>query len=294
MPQIINKTTESYVVATRALLADIELTQTAKVLYLVFLSLAQSCDNVFPSYKWLASQIGYQTAMKPETKIKFTTAAELEIHIEQCIGKYIKQYTDELHNAELVTKSLEKGSVHTYSVKNYHSRDPVEKSKGSPEKKVGGNPVEFSTVSTKSLSNKNIELARLNFLQKEKEQGTTPPSTQTKPKDYILKSYAPNAPTITKYQSKTQSREDFDQQCSAEHQEGKTIDVRYHYASPIASAESIGLLTQALHKRMTPRPPEIKKSVQNDASSPSPVTVTREQIEELENVKTLLLARLSQ
>lgn len=94
MPKVINKLKQrAFVNAERQLLADCRLTPYAKILYLVLQSLSECCENVFPSYKWLARETGYSL-----------THDNGEPKSERSVFKYISGYISELSTHNLINQ----------------------------------------------------------------------------------------------------------------------------------------------------------------------------------------------
>lgn len=67
--KIINKTNHPWVGADRGLIRDSKIDAKSKLVYLVLLSIAQSCNNVFPSMKFIAEEIGASTEGKSESAV---------------------------------------------------------------------------------------------------------------------------------------------------------------------------------------------------------------------------------
>jgi hypothetical protein len=147
MPKIINNLPpESYVKLDRELLRDKRLSAESKLLYGVFVALARSCENVFPSYRWLASEIGYEYESRDENYD--------EAKAEKATGAYIAKYVEELVRLNMVIKIVNPGKACDYQINNYN---PPLKSGDTPHEKVGGNPPLKSRGSIKSISIKNEE-----------------------------------------------------------------------------------------------------------------------------------------
>ena len=135
MSKITNKTNKSWVGAERSLIRDERISQKSKMIYLVLLSLAQSCDNVFPSYKFLADEIGYSSEDKSDA----------------ATGKYIRSGIKELQSINLVKVVPNSGKSNDYEIYS-HEEDPSLKSKETPNLEVG------STRNSQVRSTPNLEV----------------------------------------------------------------------------------------------------------------------------------------
>lgn len=82
MSKIISKRKSRFVILDRDIISDKRLKSNHKLLYALLASLAESNDNVYPSYKWLAEQIGYETEGKTEVALRMFMQRNLEPLIE--------------------------------------------------------------------------------------------------------------------------------------------------------------------------------------------------------------------
>lgn len=135
--EIVNETsTMPYVMASRALLADTVLSNQAKILYLVILSLAQSCKRTFPSYAWFAEQVGYE----PKSQDKKQR--------ENTLCSYFRRYTDELSKFGLIVKKPKPNGGFQYIVKDY---TPTGEKTPPPWRNKSSDPGEKTPVSNKTI-----------------------------------------------------------------------------------------------------------------------------------------------
>jgi hypothetical protein len=131
MSKIINKKTpKQFYLGDRQLLRDTRLTSDAKNLYQVLSSLAESCDNVCPSYLWLAQEIGYNL---------FKDEAQEKSKNINTINRFIGIKIAELEKLEMI-KQIRTQTGNDYEVYDYipDISDTPKKSSGTHQKSQVG------------------------------------------------------------------------------------------------------------------------------------------------------------
>ena len=78
MPKINSKRKAVFARVDRELMRDKRLKSNHKLLYSLLCSLGESCENIFPSYEWLAQEIGYDTEGKSENALYMFITRNLE------------------------------------------------------------------------------------------------------------------------------------------------------------------------------------------------------------------------
>jgi hypothetical protein len=128
MSKIINKKTpKQFYLGDRQLLRDTRLSSDAKNIYQVLSSLAESCDNVCPSYIWLAQEVGYNI---------WKDEAETEQKSENTIMTWVRRNIEELINLKMVVQ-LRKDRGFDYEIYDYIPEIPTgQKSPLTLDKKV--------------------------------------------------------------------------------------------------------------------------------------------------------------
>jgi hypothetical protein len=122
MSRIINKKTpKHFYIGDRQLLRDTRLSSDAKNIYQVLSSLAESCENVCPSYTWLANEVGYITEGKEY----------------RSIHRWVSSKIDELTELKMVVSILRPGTSCDFEVYDY---TPDKKVQATPDKKVQATP----------------------------------------------------------------------------------------------------------------------------------------------------------
>lgn len=149
--QIINKRkNQGWVKFDRSLMRDTRLKSHHKVLYLLLCSLSDTCDQVYPTYSWIASEVGYQYSGKAEVG---------SYEYEDALQKFVSANLEPLINLGWIKKINKQGKSCDYEIYD-HDCDPGEKSPNTPEKNLLGNPREKSPTSKKDIYSyiKNLEL----------------------------------------------------------------------------------------------------------------------------------------
>lgn len=112
MGKIINKRhAQPYITLDRAFIRDTRLEPTSKLIYGVLCALSESCENVYPSYGWLAEQIGYKYKGKHEVESP---------EYERAMKKYICENLQPLIDLNLIKKVENPGLTCDYEVHSYH------------------------------------------------------------------------------------------------------------------------------------------------------------------------------
>lgn len=119
--QIFNKKKnhKQFYIGDRDFLRDKRLSADAKNIYIVLNSLAETCENICPSYNWIAQEIGYKTEGKEY----------------RSITRFISTKLDELINLNLIKKIVREGTSCDFEVYDY---TPDKNVPGTPDKKVQG------------------------------------------------------------------------------------------------------------------------------------------------------------
>lgn len=153
MNKIINKRrVEQYVRLDRELMRDTRLKSNHKLLYALFCSLSESCENVFPSYSWLATEVGYEYNGKAEKG---------SIEAERAMKAFISDNLQPLIDLGLIVKIVNNGGTCDYEVYDF---DRVEKSTPTVKKKVHGNRVEKSTLEKEDIEKEEERVEQPTFL----------------------------------------------------------------------------------------------------------------------------------
>lgn len=161
MPKLINKTSpDGWVKMERELLSFKGLKPTPKLIYSLLRNLAQSCENVFPTYFWIAEHIGYETEVDPE-ELEGKTEEEAGLIMENkrnATNKFVKYNLAPLLHLGLIRAVPRPGKGYDYEIYDF---DRVEKST---------HPVEKNLPTT---GEKNLPLYRIDDIEK-LERETTP------------------------------------------------------------------------------------------------------------------------
>jgi len=140
MPQIINKLDKKgYVQFERSLMRDKRIKSNNKVMYLLLVSLAETCENVFPSYSWIADEVGYSYNGKHEVGTQ---------EYERAMRKFVYENLEPLIELNMIKKINNIGESCDFEIYSYKS-NPEQKSTGTVNKKVQGYPEQKSTGSNK-------------------------------------------------------------------------------------------------------------------------------------------------
>lgn len=151
MPKIINKRKpNNWVRFDRSLMRDTRLKSHHKIIYLLFCSLSESCDNVYPSYSWIAEEVGYNYTGKHKKGSK---------EYESALQQFVSNNLEPLIKLGWIKKINNKGSSCDYEVFDHdcNEQNPQEKSWDTPKKNLRGNPQEKSWVSYKNIESKEKE-----------------------------------------------------------------------------------------------------------------------------------------
>jgi hypothetical protein len=122
MSKLINKTTpKQFFVGDRAMLRDKRLSADAKNIYIVLRSLGESCDNVCPTYPWIANEIGYETEGKSNQSISRFILAKMEeleklemilrVRKDRGYDYEIYDYSPESHSTKVMSDTQQKGRL---------------------------------------------------------------------------------------------------------------------------------------------------------------------------------------
>lgn len=156
MPQIINKLkkTNSWVAFDRSLMRDTRLKSNHKIIYLLFRSFAESCENVFLSYSFIAEEVGYKYSGE------FEKGSE---QYERAMQKFVFENLKPLLELGWVKKINQIGKscdweIYDHDCPELEPKNPEQKSTPTLNKKVQSNPEQKSTP-----SKKNIELEESSF-----------------------------------------------------------------------------------------------------------------------------------
>lgn len=149
MPKITNKRKSAgFVRLDRSLLRDTRLKSNHKILYALFCSMSETMESVFPSYAWIAKEIGYEYTGKAKPGSE---------EYERALSKFISSNLEPIINLGWIKKINNNGESCEYEVYD-HDCNPEQKSTHPLNKKVQGNPEQKSTPSNKdSFSNNNLD-----------------------------------------------------------------------------------------------------------------------------------------
>ena len=140
--KIIDKTTNnSWVAFERSLMRYTGIKSHTKVMYLLFKSLSQSCESVYMSYSFIAKEVGY------EYKGKHPEGSEAR---ERAMRKFVLSNLEPLLALGWIKKTNKVGESCDWEVHNC-SLDPEQKSTGTLNKKVQGDPEQKSSSSYKRV-----------------------------------------------------------------------------------------------------------------------------------------------
>lgn len=139
--KIINKSTKSWVAFDRSLMRDTRIKSNTKVLYLLFKSLSQTCDDVFISYSYIAREIGY---------VYHGAHPAGSESMERAMRKFVLTNLEALLKLGWIKKTNQVGESCDWEVYN-HDSDPELKSTGTLNKKVQGDPEQKSSSSYKRV-----------------------------------------------------------------------------------------------------------------------------------------------
>jgi hypothetical protein len=147
--KIINKFSQSWVSFDRSLMRDTRIKSNHKIIYLLFRSFAESCDNVFLSYSYIAKEIGYE----------YTGEFEKDSpQFERAMRKFVFENLQPLLDLGWIKKINNNGSSCDWEVYD-HDCNPEPKSTETVNQKVQGNPEPKSTHSNKISSYKKLDLS---------------------------------------------------------------------------------------------------------------------------------------
>lgn len=140
--KIINKRKpNNWVKFDRSLMRDKRLKSHHKIIYLLFCSLSESCENIYPSYSWIAEEVGYSYNGKHKVGSK---------EYDSALQQFVATNLEPLIKLGWIKKINNKGGSCDYEVFD-HDCDPQEKSSNPPKKNLGGDPQEKSSISYKSI-----------------------------------------------------------------------------------------------------------------------------------------------
>lgn len=139
---------QEFYIGDRALLRDKRIKADAKNIYHVLCSLSETCDSVFPSHAWLASEIGYNTDVIRTDNMTDEEYLDIKDKKLKAIQKWVKEKLDELESINLIKVIKRVGYTNEYIVLDYEDNtkiekienNPPQKSRETPHKKVGETP----------------------------------------------------------------------------------------------------------------------------------------------------------
>lgn len=152
--RIINKTTiSSWVAFERSLMRDTRIKSNTKVMYLLFKSLSQSCEKVYMSYSFIAQESGYvYNGAHPEN-------SEAR---ERAMRKFVLMNLEPLLELGWIKKTNKVGESCDWEVYDCDC-NPEQKSTGTLNKKVQGDPEQKSSSSYKSIELKEKVRSSMDF-----------------------------------------------------------------------------------------------------------------------------------
>lgn len=139
------RVSKQWVQYDRSLMRDKRLKSNHKQIYLLFCSLSESCNTVYPSYAWIAEEVGYEYNGKYEVGSK---------QYEWAMKKFVQENIQPLIDLGWIKKTNINGQSCDYEVYD-HDCDRGEKTPHPVEKKVHG------TVEKKVHVDKREELQEL-------------------------------------------------------------------------------------------------------------------------------------
>ena len=156
--RIINKKTpKQFSIVDREMIRDIRLNADSKNIYTVLSSLAETCENTCPSYRWLAQEVGYNI-------IDPTTQKEKS---ERTINKWVASKINELIELKLVIQINRVGTSYDYEIYDYYpaqkSTDPLPKKVQTPLPKKVPLVIREEKQDISNIKNKQKEKPNLKF-----------------------------------------------------------------------------------------------------------------------------------
>ena len=139
-PKLINKMRpRAWVSLDLELMRDKRLNSDQKLIYARLCNLAQSCENVFPTYTWIASEIGY------DTEVADNATEEEKAKKYDAIRRFISRQLAELENLKLIVKVANPGKSNDYEIYDYTPENketctPDKNVQAPPDKNVQGTP----------------------------------------------------------------------------------------------------------------------------------------------------------
>jgi len=135
--KIINKRKpNNWVKFDRSLMRDTRIKSHHKIIYLLFCSLSEACENVYPSYSWVAEEVGYNYTGKYEIGSK---------EYESALQQFVATNLEPLIKLGWIKKINNNGGTCDYEVFD-HDCYPQEKSSTTPKKNLRGDPQEKSSI----------------------------------------------------------------------------------------------------------------------------------------------------
>jgi hypothetical protein len=135
---------EFYVQLDRELLKDKRLKPASKILYGLFVSMSATMEAIYPSYSWIASEIGYEY----NGKHKIGTPS-----YERAMKKYVKSIMQPLVELGLIKQTNNTGEKCDYEVHDY-TPNREQKSSHHREQKSSHHREQKSSPSNKEYSDK--------------------------------------------------------------------------------------------------------------------------------------------
>jgi hypothetical protein len=139
--KIINKRkAEGWVKFDRSLMRDTRVKSNHKAIYLLFCSLSETCENVYPTYAWIAGEVGYKYEGKEEVGSPQYHAA---------MQAFVAYNLEPIIKLGWIKKINKSGSSCDYEIFDHdcgQESNPQEKSSNPPQKNLRGNPQEKSST----------------------------------------------------------------------------------------------------------------------------------------------------
>jgi CRISPR/Cas system-associated exonuclease Cas4 (RecB family) len=139
-----NRKPNNWVKFDRALMRDKRIKSHHKVLYLLFCSLSESVDNVYPSYSWIAEEVGYN----------YTGEYEKDSNqYERAMKKFVAENLQPIIDIGWIKKTNNVGSSCDYIVYDHDCEtfDREQKSTPTVNKKVHTHREQKGTLSYKNI-----------------------------------------------------------------------------------------------------------------------------------------------
>lgn len=155
MPKITSRRHKvQYVDIERALIRDKSLKSTSKLLYCLFVSIAESNDgNVFPSYSWLAEEVGYEYT----PNVEHDDPIKAEENKERAMKKFIMSHLQPLIDRGLIEQTMNYSTTPDYEIVGYIDEREGTKKFTQSEQKSSYQSEQKSSLSNKSIRNKSID-----------------------------------------------------------------------------------------------------------------------------------------